>query len=88
MSVEPTQAPPDEPYPSPALFGAAVATFFFPVISLIAALFLLSAEQRPTRRASLRTWAWVSAGWIALQLLAVVLFIAAFWSGSSSDFGP
>jgi hypothetical protein len=88
MAAEPTQAPRDEPYPSPALLGAAVATFFFPVISLIAALFLLSAGQQPTRRASLRTWAWASVGWIALQALFVILFLAAFVSGSGSDGGP
>jgi hypothetical protein len=91
MAVEPTQAPADEPYPTPALLGAAVATFFFPVISLIAALFLLSAERRPIRRASLRTWAWVSAAWIALQVLFVLLFVISFSSGgggSGGDIGP
>jgi hypothetical protein len=90
VAVEPTSVPSDEPYPRLALPAAGVATFLFPVISLIAALLLLSTEQRPTRRASLRAWAWVSAAWIAVQVLVVILFVAAVSSGSGggSEIGP
>jgi hypothetical protein len=87
VAAEPTQAPPDEPYPGPALLAAGVATFFFPVISLIAALLLLSTEQLPSRRASLRMWAWASVAWIALQVLVVILFVAAWSSGGAGGGG-
>jgi hypothetical protein len=88
MAAEPAHAPQDPPYPGAALLGAAVATFFFPVISLIAALFLLSAERGPSRRASLRTWAWTSVAWILVQVLAFVLLLAAWSSGGGSEIGP
>jgi hypothetical protein len=85
MAADPLRTERDDPYPGSAVLAAGIATFFFPVISLIAALLLLSAEQRPSRRGSLRTWAWVSAGWIALQALAVILFLMAFSFGSGSS---
>jgi hypothetical protein len=88
LAAEPLRAGRDDPYPGSAVLAAAIATFFFPVISLIAALLLLSAEQRPSRRASLRTWAWVSAGWIALQVLVVLLFFVGFTSGGGGSSGP
>jgi hypothetical protein len=87
MAADPMRAERGDPYSGTALLAAGVATFFFPVISLIAALLLLSAEQRPSRRASLRTWAWVSVGWIALQVLAVILFLMAFSFDSASTTG-
>jgi hypothetical protein len=87
VAVEPTQAPPNEPYPGPALLAAGMTTLFFPVISLIAALLLLSAEQLPSRRASLRMWAWASVAWIALQVLVVILFVAAWSSGGAGGGG-
>ena len=64
------------------MLGAAIATFFFPIISLIAALLLMSAQESPRKRGQLRTWAWVSAGWILLQVLIAVLLLATFatWS--------
>ena len=88
MAADPLRAGRDDSYPGSAVLAAAIATFFFPVISLIAALLLLSAEQRPVRGASLPTWAWVSAGWIAAQVAFVVLFLMAFSFSSSSTSVP
>jgi hypothetical protein len=56
--MEPSVAPrTDEQYPAPDVLGAAIATFFFPIISLIAALLLMSTEESPRKRGQLRTWA-------------------------------
>lgn len=78
----------DHPYPPPAILGAAVATFFFPVISLIAGLFLLAGERRPARRSQIRMWVWASVAWIVLQVVVVFLLFGAFSSGGSGEGGP
>jgi hypothetical protein len=58
LTMEPSVAPrTDEQNPAPDVLGAAIATFFFPIISLIAALLLMSAEESPRKRGQLRTWA-------------------------------
>lgn len=67
-------------YDSAAVIGGAIATVFFPLISLIAALLLQSGQPDPVKRKQLRTWAWVSVGWIAVQAFFVILAIGAFWS--------
>lgn len=79
---------PQEEYPTSAVVGATLATFFFPLISLIVALILLGGQRNDRQRAQLRTWAWVSAGWIALQVLFVLLFLVGWSSESGSDGGP
>ncbi len=66
------------------MLGAAIATFFFPVISLIAALMLMSGQQNDRKRGQLRTWAWVSAGWILLQVLFGVLLLAVFMTTTTA----
>ena len=83
VAMEPSVAPrADEQYSTPAVLAAAIATFFFPVISLIAALLLMSAQESPRKRGQLRTWAWVSVGWILLQIVIGAIVIATFaaWS--------
>ena len=51
-------------YTGAAVAGAVLATLFFPFISLIAALLLQGGETDPVKRSQLRTWAWVSGGWL------------------------
>jgi hypothetical protein len=73
-----TSTPPEDAgsgYSGAALAGAALATVCFPLIALIAALLLQGAERDPRRRSQLRTWAWVSGGWLVLG--AVVLVVLA-----------
>jgi amino acid transporter len=61
------------PYNGAAVAGAVLATLFFPLIALIAALLLLGNERNPQRRSQLRTWAWASGGLVALGAVLVVL---------------
>ena len=77
----------DEGYAGATVAAAALMTFCFPVISLIAALFLLGRERVEAKRRALRTWAWASAGWILLQVVIVVGLLAAVTSGSGVDSG-
>jgi hypothetical protein len=77
-----------EGYSGSAEVAAGIAAFFFPVISLIVALLLMSGQQSERKRAQLRTWAWISAGWIAVQVVFVLLFVVAWSSGGGSDVGP
>jgi hypothetical protein len=79
--------PGERAYPSSTLAAAAVATLFFPVISLIAALFLLGNERNPGKRSMLRTWAFAAAGFLVLQALVVLLAFVTFASGSAGDIG-
>jgi hypothetical protein len=79
--------PGERAYPSSTVAAAAVATLFFPVISLIAALFLLGNERDPGKRSMLRTWALAAGGFLALQALFVVLAFVAWSSGGGSDVG-
>ena len=67
-------APPGEAgsgYSGAAVAGAALATVLFPLIALIAALLLLTGQADPRRRAQLRTWAWISGGWLALMVVVL-----------------
>jgi len=70
-------------YEGAPVAGAVLATVFFPFISLIAALLLQGGESNPRKRAQLRTWAWVSGGWMAFGLVIVLLAFGAF-AGSGS----
>ena len=74
-----------EGYPGSAVAAAALATLFFPLVSLIAALFLYGRETNPVKKASLRTWAFASGGWIAAQVLLAVVLFAAATSGTAED---
>jgi heme A synthase len=61
-------------YNGAAVAGAVLATLFFPLIALIAALLLQGNEDDPRKRAQLRTWAWASGGLLAFgAVLGVVL---------------
>ncbi len=59
-------------YTGAAVAGAVLATLFFPFFALIAALLLQGGQPDPRKRAQLRTWAWVSGGWL--------LFAAVLWT--------
>lgn len=74
---------PDDEYPTAAVLGAATATFFFPVISLIAALMLMSGQGSERKRGQLRTWAWASTAWVLLQLVLFALLLAGVSAGGS-----
>ena len=68
--------PPEETgagYEGAAVAGAALATVFFPFVSLIAALLLQGSQTDPRKRAQLRTWAWVSGGRLAFGVAVSVL---------------
>jgi hypothetical protein len=91
MATHPTAAPArdeDEGYPGPVVLGGAIATFFFPVISLIAALMLMGGERNPQRRGQLKTWAWASFAFLALQALLFFLLLIGIASGGSGGGGP
>src|SRR2546423_12383520 len=73
-----TSVPPEESssgYDGAAVAGAALATGFFPLIALIAALLLISGQTDPRKRSQLRTWAWVSGGWVAMSVVLVLLAV-------------
>ena len=59
-------------YEGATVAGAALATVFFPLIALIAALLLLGGQPEPRKRSQLRTWAWLSGAW---TVLGVALFL-------------
>lgn len=72
------------PYPGSTIAACAIATFFFPLISLIVALLLYGNQRDPARKAMLRNWALASGGWLIAQLLVgLVLFTA----GSGGSLG-
>jgi phosphoglycerol transferase MdoB-like AlkP superfamily enzyme len=70
--MEAGSAPSEPRYNGSAVAGAVLATIFFPLIALIAALILLGNERNPQRRSQLRTWAWTSGGFM---LFVFVLFL-------------
>ena len=73
--MEAGSARPDAGYNGPAVAGAVLATLFFPLIALIAALLLMGNETSPARRSQLRTWAWASGGLLAFGALFVLLAV-------------
>jgi hypothetical protein len=72
MDVEHPPSQESEGYSGAAVAGAVLATLFFPFIALIAALLLQGSQTGPSKKAQLKTWAWVSGGWL---LLAAVFWI-------------
>ena len=73
--VEAGSVPPEAPaagYSGAAVAGAVLATLLFPFISLLAALLLQNSETDPIKLSQLRTWAWVSGGWLAVGAFIVV----------------
>jgi hypothetical protein len=87
-----TSAAPQEPgYPGAAVAGAVLATLFFPLFALIAALLLMGGQTNPAKRSALRTWAWASGGWMVLQIVFFVVLATATFShssGTSDRSGP
>jgi hypothetical protein len=73
--MEAGSAAPDTGYNGAAVAGAVLATLFFPLIALIAALLLQGNESDPRKKAQLRTWAWASGGWLLLG--AVIMLVLA-----------
>ena len=74
----PLAHPEDDGYTGAPVAGAFLATAFFPLLSLIAALLLQSSESNPRKKAQLRMWAWLSGAWLALGVIIVVLALIAF----------
>jgi hypothetical protein len=71
-----TSTPPEEAgsgYTGAAVMGAALATLFFPLISLIAALLMQGGQTDPRKKAQLRTWAWISGGWLVFGVVVTVV---------------
>jgi hypothetical protein len=68
-SPSPSDAGPG--YNGAAVAGAVLATVFFPFISLIAALLLQGGQTDPHKRSQLRTWAWISGGWLAFGVVVM-----------------
>ena len=62
-------------YPGAAVAGAVLATLWFPLIALIAALLLQGGQTDPRKKSQLRTWAWASGGLLLLDLLLVLLAV-------------
>jgi hypothetical protein len=60
-------------YTGAAVAGAVLGTVFFPFISLIAALLLQGNESDPRKKAQLRTWAWISGGWLVFGVVVTVV---------------
>lgn len=81
-----TSLPPEQAgngYDGVAVAGAVLATLFFPLIALIAALLLQGGQPDPRKRSQLRTWAWVSGGLLVLDFVLVLLAVGTF-TGSGS----
>jgi len=71
MEAGPTA--PDTGYNGAAVAGAVLATVLFPIIALPAALILQGNESDPRKKAQLRTWAWVSGGWLVFGVAFTVV---------------
>jgi hypothetical protein len=81
--MEAGSAPSDTGYDGAAVAGAVLMTLFFPFVALIAALLLQGGQPDPRKKSQLRTWAWVSGGWLVLDLVLVLLAVGVF-AGSGS----
>lgn len=89
-----SSAPPEPAgsgYSGAAVAGAVLATLFFPLIALIAALMLVGGQTDPQKCSQLRTWAWVSGAFVVIGVVLVALAVGAWGghaSGSNSRSGP
>jgi hypothetical protein len=77
----------DRGYPGSLVAAAALAAFFFPLISLIVALALYGSERNPVRKGALRTWAVASGAWLALQVVIGAILVAAVAGGGGVGSG-
>jgi hypothetical protein len=64
----------DTGYSGAPVAGAVLAALFFPYISLIAALLLQGSESDPRKLQQLRTWAWISGGWLVFGVVVTATF--------------
>lgn len=92
MEPDPS-APPERAgiaYSGAPVAGAVLATVFFPFVALIAALLLQGGQSDPRKKAQLRTWAWISGGWMVFWtiILVVLANVGGGSSGSVSRSGP
>jgi len=60
-------------YDGAAVAGAILATLFFPLIALIAALLMQGGQPDPRKKSQLRTWAWVSGGWLIFGAAVLIV---------------
>ena len=92
MEADPSTPPEaaETGYTGAPVAGAALATVFFPFIALIAALLLQGGQSDPRKKAQLRTWAWVSGGWMVFWaiILVVLANVGGGSAGSVSRTGP
>lgn len=72
MTVWGAERAPQDEYSRSAEVAMGFTTFFFPFISLIVALQLRRGKRSERKRAQLRTWAWISAAWLALQVVSFI----------------
>jgi hypothetical protein len=79
--AQPADPSADDPYGSEMVLGAVLLTIFAPFIALVVALVMRGSETRPTRRASLKTWAIASSAWLATGFLIAILVLASITGG-------
>jgi cytochrome bd-type quinol oxidase subunit 2 len=84
--MEAGSVPDEVGYPAPAVAGAILATLFFPLIALIAALLLQGGQPDPKKKSQLRTWAWASGGWLVFGVLIAVLLVGVVAGNGSGGF--
>jgi hypothetical protein len=70
-------------YDGATVLGGVLGTVFFPVIALIAALILQGSQPDPVKKRQLRTWAWLSAAWLAVQAIFFIIVFVAIASTAS-----
>jgi fumarate reductase subunit D len=63
-------------YGGASVAGAVLATLFFPLIALIAALLLQGGQTDARKKAQLRAWAWTSGGLLMFELVIAVVLIS------------
>jgi hypothetical protein len=88
--MEESQAPPTD-YPSSQKTAAVLMTLVAPFLSIIAALVMMGSEQNPVRRASLKSWAWLSGSLLVIGfVIGLSLFVsfAGSVNGGGSSEGP